>query len=494
MKCDKLTKLYLSYLVVIFSNLLLLLFLKDYFFIQTLSLIFGTISVIDLLFGLYIWYYKNKTLNSAFIYFILCCYICWFGQIIVCGLSLLPSKFIDINSFSAGDFIRTGVFALVGFGLLFFGGLLGYNDNKSVTSTKKMKNKNLSKSLLIASLGMILISFLGHYYDLINKLIISLTSGYASLYEENNITTQLNNVYINLKMFFWPGLFFLLTACKENKKIFNIVLVIAIIDIILNFIIGTRSDALVIILALFWFYTNEYKKLSFKGYFVSFIALIFLTHLISTIASFRLLPDKNLSLFIKEFLSLENNPIIKTVNEFGFNIFSLHHTIRLIPSTRSFGFGYTYLAAIMAIIPSFLIGGYSFAANAALPDWLKITLNMDYGPGYSILAESYYNFGYLGLIIMFLIGILIGRVVTNKLSGDKRIIKNCIIAIIIYLNIFIARDTFLMVFREIFYCIAVPIFLLFICYKFFEKKSNNKFINDVNNLCNNIYNVFNPTK
>ena len=129
MKWNKTRKLQLSYLLVIIANILLPLFLRETYSIQTLSLVFGLVSVIDLLFGLYIWYCKHKTFNSAFLYFIIACYICWFGQIIVCGLHLLPELWIDIRNFSSWDFIRTGTFALLGFGALFFGGLLIYKNH-----------------------------------------------------------------------------------------------------------------------------------------------------------------------------------------------------------------------------------------------------------------------------------------------------------------------------------------------------------------------------
>lgn len=492
MKWNKTRKLQLSYLLVVIANILLPLFLRETYSIQTLSLVFGIVSIIDLLFGLYIWYFKHKTFNSAFLYFIIACYICWFGQIIVCGLRLLPELWIDIRNFSSWDFIRTGTFALLGFGALFFGGLLIYRNHNKVVVNEKIGNSNLAKALLVVSLGMIFVSFFGHYYDLINKLIISLTEGYASLYDKNIANNSpFYNIYSNLKMFFWPGVFLLLIACKGNKKIFKGVLVIAAIDIILNFLIGTRSDALVILLAMFWFYTNEYKNFSAKGYIIVFIILIVLAHLVSTIAAFRILPDKSILLFIKEFFNLGNNAIVKTINEFGFNIFSLHHTMILIPKTDPYAFGYTYFAAVMAIIPSALMGGFSFSAKAALPDWLKTSLGMDYGPGFSILAESFYNFGYMGIIMMFLIGILVGKAVSNKFSGDKRIIKNGIIAILIYLNIFIARDTFLMVFRKIFYNIGIPLLLVVICYKIFTRDSENKVLITFNNLCNKIYNFIN---
>lgn len=491
MKIKKINTLCLVYLILIISNLLFPIFLKSTLSIQILSLIFGIVSVIELLLGMYIWYKKNGTLNSAFIYFILSCYVCWFGQIVVCGLNLLPKYLVDITNFASGPFIHTGTFALIGFGALFFGGILKYENKTKVIENKKVRNKNLSKALLIVGLLMIIISVFGHYYDLISKLIISLKYGYASLYEQVKAPSPIYNIFSNLKMFFWPGMFFLLMACKGNKKVFNIVLGIALVDIILNFVIGSRSDALVIILAMFWFYTNEYKSIKVKGYMGIVVILIILLHLISTIASFRLLPNKTLLLFVKELFNFNNNAIVKTINEFGFNIFSLHHTMLLIPSTKFYSLGYTYFASIMAIIPSALMGGFSFSTAAGLPDWLKTSLNMDYGPGYSILAESFYNFGYFGIFAMFIIGILAGKLVSNRFKGDKKIVKNGIIAIIIYLNIFIARDTFLMVFRKMFYTLVIPLLLVWFFYKIYKNKSKNKFYIKFKNISNKTYLFFN---
>ena len=199
MKTTKINMLYLIYLVLIVSNLLFPIFLKSTLSIQMLSLIFGAVSVIELLLGIYIWYKKNGSLNSAFIYFILSCYVCWFGQIIICGLNLLPKYLVEITNFASGAFIHTGAFASIGFGALFLGGILKYENKTKVTQNKNIRNKNLSKALLMVGLFMIVISVFGHYYDLINKLIISLKYGYAALYEQVKTPSPIYNIFSNLK-------------------------------------------------------------------------------------------------------------------------------------------------------------------------------------------------------------------------------------------------------------------------------------------------------
>lgn len=434
---------------------------------------FAIINILLFLYGLLIWYKEYKTFNSPCIYFVLACFLCWYGQIIVRGFNLLPNSLIEIDLFDVNSFINTGSFLTAGFNLLFSGIIIFYKNNKLDIDYSKtqIENKNLKIALTFVSLLLIILGIYGHYSELIKNIIQVIKYGYASLYDNKQPTSGLINILTNFKMFFWPGCLMLMISNKNNNKIYKFILFIACLDVVLCMLSGARSDALSLILTLFWLTYSEFKHLNFKKLLMYCLFVLVGIKLFNVINDFRISDDKSIKLFLSLLVSTNSNAIVDFLSEFGFNIFSLHHTMLLIPSTKPYAYGYTYFASIMAVVPSLLMGGYSFSKKAALADWLKNTLNMNYGPGFSILAESYYNFGYFGIVCMFFIGGVIGTVMKNVNNGDKRIVKVIIITILFYSNIFIARDTFLMVFRKATYTIIFPLILAFLIKKVLDSKT-----------------------
>ena len=88
--------------------------------------------------------------------------------------------------------------------------------------------------------------------------------------------------------------------------------------------------------------------------------------------------------------------------------------MELIPESFGFHYGESYFFALLALIPNLLGGTHISVKYAGLPQWLKTTLEMSYGPGYSMPAEAYYNFGWVGIFVM----IFFGRFVYKLINED----------------------------------------------------------------------------
>ncbi len=441
-----------------------------------------------ILFGMwvYLFYERKRSFNSPSMYFALACLICWYGQVIIRGFNFIDSGLLDIDNFDPIKLKETCIFLSVGFFVMLIGILIFTKEDTVLNNHKDksiIRNEKLHKSMTLVAISMVLFSFPFYFYDLITNTISALKYGYDSLYG-NVDSSAILNIISNIKMFFWPGMIILVLSNKTNKRIIITALIVALISIILNLVCGTRSNAITISLVIIWIYLYEYGSLNLKKIILLVVVGLISLKIFSVVHDFRILENKSVSSFFDLFINSKENYIVKVFSEFGFNIFSLYHTMDLIPSTQGFAYGYTYFAAIMAIIPKFFMFGFSFTKYAALPDWLKTKLNMGYGPGFSIIAESYYNFGYFGIIVMFIIGIVIGTVFNNTKQGDRRIIKSIIIAILLFSNIFIARDTFLMVFRKAFYTILVPYLMVKLLYFFFEKKKDGKLVSFLDSIYN----------
>lgn len=485
----KFDKLKLTYILIA----LLVLFIPNYnqISIKWLSQTFSFLSIIQLILGCYIWHKKNKNLNHPYIYFIFSCYICWFGQILFCALGIKTVNEVVIESFEPSLFLNTCKYALLSFSFLFLGGICfskkEYVDIK--LQGKKIENKDFHDVVTTLSFLMILLSIIPHYYNLISTLITSFSDGYFNIFGNNysGIFRSIYNIFSSLEMFFWPGMFLLLVSNLKNKRVFYSFVILMIFDILILFSIGTRSEAIALILAFVWMYTTLYKKINKKIVCFGIVFGIFFLRLLSVIFVFRTSSDRTLIYFVQLFFSLPIGTSFEILREFGFNIFSLYHTIRLVPSTQNYSFGLTYIASIMAVIPSLLMGGFSFSNYAALPEWLMKKLNLSYGPGYSILAESYYNFGYFGFACMFAIGVIMVKSFSNNKKGDYKIIYTAFVATMLFANAFMARDTFLMFFRNYLYLVLIPYALI----RYMIKNTNAKFTKSICKLMSPILKILN---
>ncbi len=168
-----------------------------------------------------------------------------------------------------------------------------------------------------------------------------------------------------------------------------------------------------------------------------------------------------------------NNPIIETISELGGSMNAWCLTYKVVPQMQDFKHGESYLASIMMILPDVIYGENSFTEKASLDTWLQNILNMSYGPGFNIFAETYYNFGwYGGVAFSIILGLFFGKIFNLQ---NKDIQKNELLKLLSLIFLFnsleIARYPFHSTIRNIVYIYIFPYILINILYK---KRINNK--------------------
>lgn len=90
-----------------------------------------------------------------------------------------------------------------------------------------------------------------------------------------------------------------------------------------------------------------------------------------------------------------SNVIGTFVGELGWSITSLGWTMNLVPHSQNYRHGMSYLVSLISWIPSAIFGGSSHHPAVIwgnLADWLQNSLNMSYGPGYTMIAEACSNY------------------------------------------------------------------------------------------------------
>lgn len=324
------------------------------------------------------------------------------------------------------------------------------------------KKKDYSNAIKNVALLMLIISIIPFGIHLFNNLKYSIIYGYSYLY---NNPIQTGNFTAYFSKLFIPSLLLFLYLFKNNKSKSRIITFILIFICVCDLIIGSRGDALSILIVLLLFRDSFVKKYNGTNFFKVIIYAIIISLLIPTILNFRKVENKNVNSFIEttsEVAFGKDNFMIETLSELGYSAHSFILTKRVVPEVQSFKYGESYFASFMMIIPSFLTGGYSFAYNAALDIWLQKIHSMSYGPGFSLLAETYYNFGWnIGIVFFAVFGVMFTKLfhVYSENKTKQEILK-LFSLIFLYNSLLLARFPFHSVPRNILYMFVIPYLLI----------------------------------
>ena len=431
--------------------------------------------IINLLFiwNIYSIYKMKKDILDFNIIFLTFIFLFCNGQIFLYTLGI-PIKNLEVLRISTNEeIIKEAIYFY--FSLLFFqiGSMLCSNNKKM--QMEKLEDEYFIKSIKICAFIMLMISILPYLYILLPKVKLSIQYGYGSLY-----TNLVSNIGIMgyISKFFIPSLIIFLYIYKDKKINFYIIISLLLTIAIINLILGARGEALSIIVILLVFYNTFIKRFKGKKIINLIILILILMLIIPVVASFRSVKDKNIDLLIntikENIMSSESNFVVKTISELGYTMNAFILTDKVVPDVVNYKYGESYLASILMLIPSQLMGGYSFASKAALDIWLQDIHKMPYGPGFSIVAETYYNFGYYGgIVFTLLIGIVFYKLL-NMYSKDKN--KNFLLRLLslvfLYNSLIIARFPFHNTIRNIVYMYLVPYLVIIIIYNTIKRKGN----------------------
>lgn len=423
-------------------------------------------------------YILNKNYNivpSPFSIFFASFYLFQNGQALIYALGITPEGYFLFNEHSLQDLLKAQIYTVFSLNLISLGAMI--TTNRQNINSKSIDNQEIEVSLkfnnYLRKIGLIMV-LLGSYSYLkpiIYNAINTLTYGYMHLYTNNQETAFMGQqMFSFLGNYFILGIFILIATNKKKKAINNSGIIILGIIIALIFMGGARSRGIALTVSVFWLWRvkkAQNKKINWMKYiFIGYILAV----LISFIGDIRVYGGMELDKILKVFLDkiFLENPILEVVQELGASMKPLILTPRAIEVGNSgkYAYGYTYIAAIMGIIPSIFYGGYSFAAQVDLGSWLMKTLQLGYGAGYSLIAESYYNFGGFGILFMVILGISFNLFFEIKMkSKEKQFLWNILSSFFLYSILTLPRATFFSVVRTQVYLIIIPYLVIMYTYQ-----------------------------
>ena len=311
-------------------------------------------------------------------------------------------------------------------------------------------------------------SFPFYAYNTIIQMIVSATLGYMAIYEDIatiRLFTLIGDFYIPSAICYYFASEYL---HKPTTKIWLIIIATIVFP---PLYIGGRSNAIIIFAVILIIYSFFHQITWRKGLVILAITVMF-------VLSFTIIANtrddvSGSSINVKESVN-ENNPFTFTLTEMGGSIQPLCHVLDMIPDPQPYRYGQSYLASLTTIIPNIGFWDEHPATKYAnLGNWLKKELNINYGPGFSIVAEAYYNFGYYGFTLMFILGLLFTTVYKNV--NRNTLLYNplqfIVSVVFLWFTIKMVRNSFEFVVRAVaYYCLP-----LYISINYVYKKRINYF-------------------
>ncbi len=299
------------------------------------------------------------------------------------------------------------------------GGCIGITGEKKKKDIGKkfLENPNLNRKI-----AMILSIATGIVAIPLAAMITALSMKYGYNYIKVD-SMGINSGFTNAVRTIFPASIFLLLVYSKSKIEKKIVLTIIVIYGSLSMAAGGRTVGLSIFLVLIYYYTTNGEKKQKNKLLRIIVTAMLIMALITVLVFVR-------NMRMGEDMSKFNIITIveSVIEEMGFNFTSICFTKKYIPQFMDYSMGKSYINAIVCLIPSSLdpMGIVDACKQASPEQWLAVQLHrsygttFDYGVGYSVVAESFYNFGNFGYFIVFIQGYFIQRILSIDFVGNSK--------------------------------------------------------------------------
>ena len=419
-------------------------------------------------------YKVKKNILDFNIIFLVFIFLFCFGQVFLYSLGISPTKLYLFNWFGEKLVLKASIYFLL-FSVFYMIGVylnLNYDNMKIKTTNDEFLNFAIRRFAYF----LLVISIVPFFYILLPTLYNSIAYGY--IYNFNN-AIEVTGFNGYLSKFFIPSLFLLLYSYRNDKTRFKVIISSLVMICIMYLIRGSKGSGLTIIVGIVVFYSNFIKKISGVKILKIIPLLLIILFIIPLISNYRGSANKDLQSFsesISETINNSDNLFVNSISEMGGTMQAFIYTYKIVPSNYKFGYGKSYLSSFMMIIPSFIIGTSVFSENAALDTWLMKTCNLSFGPGYSIVAEVYYNFGwYGGLLFSILLGLFFTKMFHLKSKNETKMELLKLLSFIFLFNSMTkARFPFHETIRNVFYMYFIFYFIIINIYnKLVNQKGDN---------------------
>ncbi|MGE1062808.1 O-antigen polysaccharide polymerase Wzy [Megasphaera paucivorans] len=447
------------FIYIIGCVILCIMLLADIDSINT-TMLTAWVGNILLLYGIYVFKKYTGTHINQYSLFWISWFVFSYGQIFLYSMGITDGKY-DVMMRYSTELINQYLFyfILASIFVLIAGQRILVSNTVEPINTGEIQISDITVRIVFCL--MLVISASIFWSDLLSMIMLSGTYGYHAIYENRE---GANSLISSISMWYIPSLLVLMASYKNSKcKIF--ILFLLLFPALCFLYIGLRGRALAIILSVLFLWHSSIKPLNGKKTFILIGLGILFFNVIFGIAAIRDEGSRSFEFMVNSILTQHStgNSVINSISEMGGSMQIWLMLQSLIPQQYSYDYGFSYLASLLSCIPSFLLDGFSFSKYANLSEWIMNVEGSNYGLGFSLIGEAYYNFGWFGIIALFFVGYFIFYVLSGK-WGSKKLIKyqQAFAAIGLYIFITTVRDSMYLSFRYILYTIIIPIILIYL--------------------------------
>ena len=309
----------------------------------------------------------------------------------------------------------------IAFDLSTIGFLLGinmfYTINKRKVILEKEKLDFSNKYFLYAAYGLAIISTILELFNFIRAGGLSTVLMGKAAYQ-SNIADMSFSIPTQMVLCVAISIFGMYLINNDNKKVFKKVflfIVFLLPIIILNILLGQRGKLVsyFIIAFLIYTYSRPLKRIKISFVLIFGIVYLFMGFIYANRSIVFLLKDNPEKFFDMAFNTERiNRSLNPSSNEFGVGFANFNELY--VSENYELLFGKSYLQGLVIAIPSFAYIGekpqqitYFFRDKYFYSESLRSSIA---GTGFSSILEAYWNFGFPGVLIIYLIfGLLLTR-------------------------------------------------------------------------------------
>lgn len=371
-------------------------------------------------------------------------------------------EFLDIN-----NVINGAKYSVIAIETFIIGASFGMGRGKSIINLNK---QFLSNERMIQQTAKTLFWCTGAIAVPINIIVLLLSMRYGYSYVKGD-TMGLYNGLTNFAktVFVASGFLTIVYTGGKKKKLYIWVL---LLYGILSMASGGRTEGLPIFLAFILMLMENKKRNNYIIRYLIVVLVVFvMLYILASLAQTRV----GNSYEIKSILAI----IVDVVQEMGFNFTSICFTMIYVPGHTKYQMGSSYLGSLIALIPqSTDILGIRKLFNTSAEIWLAKQLSVSYGNlfnfgvGYSVIAESFFNFGWAGIIAVGIQGFLIQKLFALKMQGNPKFAQYIQLIMVYGLTTY-SRRSFYTLEKVIEYDVLLIMLILYFCYNIKQKKRHS---------------------
>ncbi|MPM22747.1 hypothetical protein SDC9_69205 [bioreactor metagenome] len=440
--------------------------------------IMGLIGLGLLIVSLTTWKFMTDEIISSYVFFLCVAYIFLFGQSLLMPFNLInPDRdVLNLKFVNEVNLYKAQIYTLLCLASFHIGALFFYKKENMLLKHKYLNRNVLDESIRTVGVILLIISIVPYFLDLYQSIKIVMLYGYKGIYSEIKTLSGLNSIITKLSSYFIPGLICLIIGFRKMVKPRRTIYLLSFVVIALILYIGERNDAVIFLLVIVLIQHYFIKSINLKNSYKYILICIFLLVILSSIADVRGIQNRSLLHYIEYITEngLSFSILTDVFSELGWTMTPTIAVMNFVESGEPLRNGQTYVYSILSLIPNLGFWEIHPAAKVtSLGSWLQFKLGLSYGPGFSLVAESFLNFSWWGWIVFVFLGGYIVRILglLTRDSAEYNPAVGCCILLFFNQSLFTIRDTFLGNVRAaVYFAIPIYLFIMFIDNEYKKRK------------------------